>query len=99
VAFICIEHFTGRVNSTTYGLGLSPDLIPLWIAHELAHTVRDTSPTSESELRRLVHENAGNYDYWMTAGRATLRELLVNEGLAVHAAQQAAECLFAQLIE
>ena len=90
VAFVCIEHFTGRVNSTTYGLGLSPDLIPLWIAHELAHTVRYTSPTSESDLRRLVHENAGNYDYWMTAGRASLRELLVNEGLAVHAAQQVA---------
>jgi hypothetical protein len=86
VAFVCIEHFTGKVNPTTYGLGLAPELIPLWIAHELAHTVRYTSPTSESDLRRLVYENGGNYDYWMTAGRAPLRELLVNEGLAVHAA-------------
>jgi hypothetical protein len=90
VAFICVEHFTGRVNPTTFGLGLSPDLIPLWVAHELAHTVRYTSPTSQSHLRRLVEENGGNYDYWATAGRAPLRELLVNEGLAVHAAQQVA---------
>ena len=90
VAFICLEHFTGRVNPTTFGLGLSPDLIPLWVAHELAHTVRYTSPTCQSDLRRLVAENGGHYDYWMTAGRAPLRELLVNEGLAVHAAQQVA---------
>ncbi len=90
VAFICLEHFTGRVNATTFGLGLSPELIPLWVAHELAHTVRYTSPTSQSDLRRLVAENGGHYDYWMTAGRAPLRELLVNEGLAVHAAQRAA---------
>lgn len=90
VAFICLEHFTGRVNPTTYGLGLSPDLIPLWVAHELAHTVRYTSPTSRSDLRRLVTDNGGYYDYWMTASRAPLRELLVNEGLAVHASQQAA---------
>ncbi|MHB1327414.1 MAG: DUF2268 domain-containing putative Zn-dependent protease [Gemmatimonadales bacterium] len=87
VGFICIEHFTGKVNPTTYGLGLSPELIPLWVAHELAHTVRYTSPESRSDLRRLVDENGGNYDYWMTAARAPLRELLVNEGLAVHAAQ------------
>ncbi len=87
VGFICIEHFTGKVNPTTYGLGLSPELIPLWVAHELAHTVRYTSPDSRSDLRRLVDENGGNYDYWMTAARAPLRELLVNEGLAVHAAQ------------
>lgn len=87
VAFICVEHFTGRVNPSTYGLGLSPDLIPVWIAHELAHTVRYTSPTSASDLRRLVHENAGDYDYWITGSRASLRELLLNEGLAVHASQ------------
>lgn len=90
VAFICIEHFTGKVNPTTYGLGLSPDLIPLWVGHELAHTVRYTSPTSRSELKALVAEAGGNYNYWTTAGRASLRELLVNEGLAVHAAQQVA---------
>lgn len=89
-AFICIEHFTGRANPTTFALGLSPELIPLWVAHELAHTVRYTSPASQSDLRRLVAENGGNYDYWMTASRAPLRELLINEGLAVHAAQQVA---------
>lgn len=90
VAFICLEHFTGRVNSQTYGMGLPPDLIPLWIAHELAHTVRYTSASSESEMRRLVADLGGYYDYWSTGSRATLRELLVNEGIAVHAAQAVA---------
>ena len=90
VAFICLEHFTGRVNPETYGMGLPPDLIPVWIAHELAHTIRYTSPGSASDLRRLVSDNGGYYDYWATGSRATLRELLVNEGLAVHAAQAVA---------
>jgi Predicted Zn-dependent protease (DUF2268) len=90
VAFICLEHFTGRVNPETYGMGLPPDLIPVWIAHELAHTVRYTSGSSASEMRRLVAENGGYYDYWATGSRATLRELLINEGLAVHAAQAVA---------
>ena len=90
IAFVCLEHFTGRVNPETYGMGLSPRLLPLWIAHELAHTVRYTSPESQSDLHRLVAEYGGNYDYWATGSRATLRELLINEGLAVHAAQQVA---------
>jgi predicted Zn-dependent protease DUF2268 len=90
VAFVCLEHFTGRVNPETYGMGLEPQLIPLWIAHELAHAVRYTSPTSASEMRRLVGDLGGYYDYWATGSRATLRELLVNEGLAVHAAQAVA---------
>jgi len=87
VAFVCLEHFTGRVNPETYGMGLPPDLIPLWIGHELAHTVRYTSPGSGSDMRRLVAEAGGYYDYWSTGSRASLRELLVNEGLAVHTAQ------------
>ena len=41
-------------------------------------------------MRRLVAEPGGYYDYWSTGSRATLRELLVNEGLAVHAAQAVA---------
>ena len=90
VAFICLEHFTGRVNPETYGMGLPPDLIPLWIGHELAHTVRYTSPISTSDMRRLVTDLGGYYDYWSTGSRATLRELLVNEGLAVHASQAVA---------
>jgi Predicted Zn-dependent protease (DUF2268) len=90
IAFICLEHFTGRVNPETYGLGLAPDLIPLWIGHELAHTVRYTSPSSTGDMRRLVSDLGGYYDYWSTGSRATLRELLVNEGLAVHAAQAVA---------
>jgi hypothetical protein len=90
VAFICLEHFTGRVNPETYGMGLAPDLIPLWIAHELAHAVRYTSPASHSDMRRLVTDLGGYYDYWATGSRAPLRELLINEGLAVHAAQAVA---------
>lgn len=90
IAFVCVEHFTGRVNPSTYGMGLAPGLLPLWIAHEIAHCVRYTSPASESELKRLVAEQGGYYDYWATGSRASLRELLVNEGVAVHAAQAVA---------
>jgi hypothetical protein len=90
IAFICLEHFTGRVNAETYGMGLDPELIPAWIAHELAHAVRYTSPESRSDLRRLVAAAGGYYDYWETGSRAPLRELLINEGLAVHAAEAAA---------
>jgi hypothetical protein len=90
VAFVCLEHFTGRANPETYGMGLDPALLPLWIAHEMAHTVRYTSPRSASDLRRLVAEEGGAYDYWSTGSRATLREHLINEGLAVHAAQACA---------
>ena len=88
--FICLEHFTGRPNPATYGLGLDPEMIPLWVGHEAAHVVRYTSPTSRSEMRGLVEAYGGEYDYWMTGSRATLREHLVNEGLAVHAASQVA---------
>ena len=88
--FICLEHFTGRANAQTYGMGLDPELLPLWVAHELSHVVRYTSPRSGSDLRRLVAEEGGYYDYWATGSRATLREHLINEGLAVHAAQAAA---------
>ncbi|MBI3981977.1 MAG: hypothetical protein HY337_03640 [Gemmatimonadetes bacterium] len=90
IAFVCLEHFTGRPNPETYGLGLSPALLPLWIAHEIAHTVRYTSPQSRSELARVVADVGGRYDYWESGSRTTLRELLVNEGLAVAAAQGAA---------
>ena len=85
VCFICLEHFTGRANPETYGMGLPAELIPLWVGHELAHTVRYTSPESQSELQRIVADQGGVYDYWITGSRASLRELLVNEGLAVHA--------------
>jgi hypothetical protein len=89
-AFICLEHFTGRVNPESHGLGLSPKLIPLWVGHELAHAVRYTSPESRSDIARIVGERGGYYDFWDIGSRATLRELLVNEGLAVHAAQAVA---------
>lgn len=84
IAFVCLEHFTGVANPDTQGLGLDPELIPLWLAHEIAHVVRYTSPASRSTMRELVLDAGGNYSYWETGRLATLRELLVNEGLAVH---------------
>src|SRR5256714_10718567 len=71
-------------------MGLAPLLRPLWVAHETAHAVRYTSPTSRADLRRLVADLRGHYDYWDTGSRASLRELLVNEGAAVAAAQAVA---------
>jgi hypothetical protein len=84
VVFVCLEHFTGTTNPQIDVLGLDPELIPLWLAHEIAHVVRYTSPTSRSELRAVVADAGGYYSYWDTGRRATLRELLVNEGVAVH---------------
>lgn len=87
MAFVCLEHFTGVANPGSHGLGLDPELIPLWLAHELAHVVRYTSPTSRSRMRGLVAEAGGNYSYWDTGHQAPLREHLVNEGLAVETAR------------
>jgi hypothetical protein len=83
IAFVCLEHFTGVANAETQGLGLDPELIPLWLAHEIAHVVRYTSPTSRSETAKLVADAGGYYSYWETGRQATLRELVLNEGLAV----------------
>lgn len=83
IAFVCLEHFTGVANPDTQGLGLDAELIPMWLAHELTHVLRYTSPTSRSEMRGLVIEADGFYSYWETGRSATLRELLMNEGLAV----------------
>lgn len=87
VAFVCLEHFTSVANSQTRGLGLDPELIPMWLAHELAHGVRYTSPRSRAEMRRTVAAGGGFYSYWETGRVATLREHLVNEGLAVQASR------------
>lgn len=87
VVFVCLEHFTGIANPDTQGLGLDPELIPMWLAHELAHIVRYTSDESRSDLKHIIAES-GDYSYWDTGRRASLRELLVNEGLAVHCSQQ-----------
>ena len=87
-AFVCLEHFTGIANSSSRGLGLDPELLPMWLSHEIAHCVRYTSPESRSELRRLVGAAGGYYSYWETGRQATLREHLVNEGLAVQAARR-----------
>lgn len=83
-AFLALEHFTGVANETTDGLGLDAELMPLWLAHEYAHAVRYTSPSSRSEMREAISEAGGNYSYWETGRRVSLREHLVNEGLAVN---------------
>jgi hypothetical protein len=83
VAFVCLEHFTGVPNQETQGLGLDPELIPMWLAHEMAHAVRYTSPGSRSEMRALIDEADGYYSYWETGRRASLGEHVVNEGIAV----------------
>ncbi len=80
IAFVCLEHFTGTTNAKTDGLGLDPELIPLWLAHEIAHVVRYTSPTSRSEIRDAHRRLGGYYSYWDTGRRATLRELLDQRG-------------------
>ncbi len=87
IAFVCLEHFTGVPNPESHGLGLDPELIPVWLAHEIAHAVRYTSPTSRSEMKRLTEEADGYYSYWETGRRASLGELVVNEGLAVEIAR------------
>jgi hypothetical protein len=83
-AFLALEHFTGVPNPDTDGLGLDAELIPLWLAHEYAHAVRYTSPASRSEMRAAIAEDAGYYSYWETGRHVSLREHLVNEGIAVN---------------
>lgn len=86
-AFLALEHFTGVANQSTDGLGLDAELMPLWLAHEYTHAVRYTSPTSRSEMRDVIDEAGGFYSYWETGRHVSLREHLINEGLAVHASQ------------
>ena len=67
VAFICLEHFTGRVNPETYGMGLPPGPDsgvdrPRAGAHRALHLT-----PSASDMRRLVTESGGYYDYWAPA--------------------------------
>src|SRR5256714_4484488 len=87
VAFVCLEHFTSVTNPETQGLGLDPELIPLWLAHEIAHAVRYTSPTSRSELKQLIDDAGGYHSHWATGRRATLRELMIKEGMATLASR------------
>lgn len=87
IAFVCVEHFTAVANPETQGLGLEPELMRLWLAHEIAHAVRYTSPQSRSEMRNAIDAADGYYSYWDTGRRVPLREHLVNEGLAVETAR------------
>src|SRR4026207_707827 len=67
--------FPGRGKPEASGRGPAPALIPVGIAPELAHTVRYTSPRSASDMRRLVADQGGHYDYWATGRRAALARL------------------------
>ncbi len=87
VAFVALEHFTGVTNPRTNALGLDPELLPMWIAHEVAHTVRYTSASTRSAMRAQIAANGGLYSYWETGRHVTLGEHVINEGLAVHAAR------------
>lgn len=89
IAFVCLEHFTGATNHQTHGLGLDPELMQMWLAHEITHVVRYTSPRSKSEMRSLVADAGGTYSYWETGRRAALKELVINEGLAVQVSRAA----------
>lgn len=89
IAFVCLEHFTGTSNHQTHSLGLDPELMALWLAHEITHVVRYTSPQSRSDMRRLVEDAEGMYSYWETGRRAPLKELVINEGLAVQVSRAA----------
>ncbi len=88
VAFVCLEHFTGIQNQETQGLGLDPELIPMWLAHEIAHVIRYTSPASRSELCNAIADFDGYYSYWETGKQVRLKELLINEGLAILASRE-----------
>jgi hypothetical protein len=88
IAFVCLEHFTGVQNQETQGLGLDPELIPMWLAHEIAHAIRYTSPSSRSELSTAIADLDGYYSYWETGKQVRLKELLINEGLAIHASRE-----------
>src|ERR1700712_5088087 len=59
VAFVCLEHFTGQPNPQTEGLGLDPELVPLWLPPPASPAVRYTARTSRSELRDIVSESGG----------------------------------------
>ena len=90
IIVVCVEHFTGIANPDTFALGLAPALLPMWIVHEAAHLVRYLGHDSRAGMRKLLIDAGGQYDCWDMASRATLREMLINEGLAVHAARAAA---------
>lgn len=87
IAFVALEHFTSVPNADVQSLGLDPELIPMWLAHEIAHAVRYTSPSSRADMKRLVDDAGGYYSYWDSARNASLRELMLNEGLAVQASR------------
>ncbi|MDH5642861.1 MAG: DUF2268 domain-containing protein [Gemmatimonadota bacterium] len=83
VLVVCLEHFSAQTNPKDIGRRLPWELLRIWVAHGVAHLVRFSSKTSDSEIRNVIAETHGSYDHWEVGSRVTLGELLVNEGLAI----------------
>lgn len=86
VAVLCLEHFTTRPDAETLGLGLGPALLPAWLAAGVAKALRLTSRTSRSPLAAIVSRLPGATIGSDLARSVPLVELLLLEGVAVHAA-------------
>src|SRR6266540_813412 len=90
IAFVCLEHFTGRANAQTYGMGLVPELLLLWIAHEVAHALRylsgGRSPAARLLAGKVLPERSGYYlglrlveNYFVEHGAASTVRAAVEE--------------------
>ena len=81
-----LEHFTGRVNAETYGMGSPP--ISFRCGSRTSWPTRCATPPAERErMRRLVADLGGYYDYWATGSRVTLRSCWSTRGWRCNAAQ------------
>lgn len=86
---ICLEHFDFRSQKHKFSLGLAPETLPLWFAHELAHCAR-MSEDSCALIRKLLQEE-GEFRWKALAGRVPLWEWLWAEGVAVAFTQHVTE--------
>ena len=85
VAFVCLEHFTGSPIRETAGTRpRSRADSALARARVRARRPLHVADAAAARCATLIEEAGGYYSYWDTGRRAPLRELLVNEGLAVH---------------
>jgi len=56
IAFVCLEHFTGRANAQTYGMGLAARAAAAVDRPRGRAALRYTSPTSRAAMRRFVND-------------------------------------------
>ena len=84
IAFVCLEHFTGIDESADRG-SRPRSRADSALARARDRARRSLHVADEPKRDARHHRRVGGYySYWDTGRRATLRELLVNEGLAVH---------------